>query len=299
MAGEGAGEDGLRDTGHRNAQVEGDLDRPAAGALLLGLVHHDVHERLARLRVDVRQHLGRDLDQVGVEAALVPGAEDLRDLRGGVAGDIAQQLVRLADELHVRVLDAVVHHLHEVPGTVRTDVGHARRTVGRLRRDLLQHRAQRVVRLLGAARHDARPVERALLAAGDAHADEVDPLLAQLALPAPGVREVRVATVDDHVAGLQQRGELLDHRVRRVTGLHHHDQAPRPLQRRDELLRTLARDELPLAAELLDQGARARGRPVVHRHRVAVAGEVAGEVAAHDRETRDADLRCTAHSVGS
>ncbi len=155
---ERAGEDGLRDAGHRHAQVESDLHRPAAGALLLGLVDHHVHERLARLRVHVRQHLGRDLDQVGVEAALVPGAEDLRDLGGGVPGDVAQQLVRLADELHVRVLDAVVHHLHEVPGTVRTDVGDARRTVGRLRRDLLQHRAQRVVRLLRAARHDARPV---------------------------------------------------------------------------------------------------------------------------------------------
>ncbi len=48
------------------------------------------------------QHLGGDLDQVRVQPAGVPGAEDVRDLRGGVPGDIAQQLVRLADQLHVR-----------------------------------------------------------------------------------------------------------------------------------------------------------------------------------------------------
>ncbi|BFO19095.1 hypothetical protein SHKM778_54830 [Streptomyces sp. KM77-8] len=119
----------------------------------------------------------------------------------------------------------------------------------------------------------------------------MDTLLAQRLLPAPGVREVRVATVDDHVAGLEQRRELLDHGVRRLTRLHHDDQPPRSLQRRDELLGRLGRHEAALAAELLHQRVRAGRRPVVHRDRVAVAGEVAGEVAAHDREARDADLR--------
>jgi hypothetical protein len=134
-------------------------------------------------------------------------------------------------------------------------------------------------------------VQRALLAAGDARAHEVDAPLAQLPLAAPGVREVRVTAVDDHVTGLQQRGELLDHRVRRLSRLDHDDQAARALQGRHELLGGLGRDEVPLVPELLHQRLRARDRTVVDGDRVAVAGEVPGEVAAHDREARDTDLR--------
>ena len=47
VAGQRAGEDRLGDAGDRDAQVEGVLHGPAAGALLLGLVEHDVDERLA------------------------------------------------------------------------------------------------------------------------------------------------------------------------------------------------------------------------------------------------------------
>ena len=59
------------------------------------------------------------------------------------------------------------------------------------------------------------PFERALLAAGDAGADEVQALLAERLLAAAGVGEVGVAAVDDDVALLQQRRELVDHRVGR------------------------------------------------------------------------------------
>src|SRR6478752_3098345 len=77
--------------------------------------------------------------------------------------DPAPQVVRLGDQLHVGVLDAVVHHLDEVPGTVGADVGAARRAVD-VRRDLLQDRAERLVRLGRTTRHDGRAVQRALLA---------------------------------------------------------------------------------------------------------------------------------------
>ena len=49
-------ERGLGDTGDRNPEVERRLNRPAAGALLLGLVHDDVHKRLPGGRVDLAQH---------------------------------------------------------------------------------------------------------------------------------------------------------------------------------------------------------------------------------------------------
>ena len=74
---ERAGEDGLGDPGQRHAEVERVLRRPAAGALLLGLVDDDVDQRLAGARVRLAQHGGGDLDQIAVEVALFPGLEDV------------------------------------------------------------------------------------------------------------------------------------------------------------------------------------------------------------------------------
>ena len=60
----------------------------------------------------------------------VPLGEHVGDLGGGLAGAAADQVVRLGDELHVGVLDAVVHHLHEVAGAVVADVRDARLALG-------------------------------------------------------------------------------------------------------------------------------------------------------------------------
>ena len=58
----------------------------------------------------------------------------------------------------------------------------------------------------------------------------------QRRLAAPRVLEPRVAAVDDDVAAVEQRQELLDRRVDGLArGNHHHDPA-RPLERRRELL---------------------------------------------------------------
>ena len=126
---------------------------------------------------------------------------------GDLAGAAADEVVGLGDELHVGVLDAVVDHLDEVAGAVGADVGHARLALGD-RGDGLEDRAERLPRLGGAAGHDRRAVQRALLAAGDAGADEVDAGLAHRLLAADGVGEERVAAVDDDVARLEDLGEL-------------------------------------------------------------------------------------------
>ena len=72
--------------------------------------------------------------------------------------------------------------------------------------------------------------------------------------------------------------------------------ASRALERGDELLRGLGRDEVPLVAELVDHGRGAGGGPVVQGHGVSVPGEVAGQVPAHHAEAGHADLRrCLRH----
>lgn len=288
LAGGGAGEGGLGDGGDRGGQVEGGLHGPAAGALLPGGVVDDVDERATGVRVGVGEDLGGDLDQIGAEAALVPGAEDVGDLGGAVPGDLAQQVVGLGDELHVGVFDAVVDHLDEVSGAVGADVGGAGFTVD-LGADALEHRAEDGVRLRRAAGHDARPVEGALLAAGDARADEVQAAFAQRGLAAAGVGEVGVAAVDDHVAVLEERGELVDDGVGGSARLHHDHEAAGAGERGHELLGRLGRDEGALVAELVHQRAGAAGGAVVDGDGVTVPGEVTGQVAAHHSEAGDAD----------
>ena len=163
----------------------------------------------------------------------------------GLAEAVAQQLVGLADELHVGVLDAVVHHLDEVAGAVGADVGAAGHAVD-VRGDLLEQRAQRLVGLGGAARHDRRAVQRAFLAAGDAGADEVQAALAHRLLAADGVGVERVAAVDDDVAFFHRVGELVDDGVGGVAGLDHDQHPPRLLQRGKEFRDRLAAHELAL-----------------------------------------------------
>ena len=176
------------------------------------------------------------------------------------------------------------------PGAVGPDVGAARHAVD-VRGDLLEQRAQRLVRLGRTAGHDRRPVERALLAAGNAGADEVQAALAHRLLAADGVGVERVAAVDDDVAFFHGVGELVDDGVGRVAGLDHDDHPPRLLQRVQEFLDGLRPHELALVAVLLEQRVGLGDRPVVQRHGVAVMGEIAGEVRTHHGQAGDADLR--------
>ncbi len=123
-------EDGLGDARHGHAEIERGLDGPAAGALGAGLVQDDVHERLAGLGVHLAQHLGGDLDEGGLQLAPVPLGEDIGDLGGGLAGAAADEVVGLGDQLHVGVLDAVAHHLHEVTRAIVADVRDAGLALG-------------------------------------------------------------------------------------------------------------------------------------------------------------------------
>ena len=121
---------------------------------------------------------------------------------GVLPGAAADEVVGLGDELHVGVLDAVVHHLDEVAGAVVADVRDAGLALGD-RGDRAQDRAEGHPRLVRAAGHERRAVQRAFLAAGDAHADEVDAGLADRLLAADRVGEQGVAAVDDDVARLE------------------------------------------------------------------------------------------------
>src|SRR6185312_15695498 len=159
---------------------------------------------------------------------------------------------------HHPVLDPVVDHLHEVPGTGRAAVQVAllggRRlalAAGRALRGVdaggqrAEERVQALDRLVVAADHQAVAAVEAEDAAAGAHVDVVQPLLAELGGAAQVVAVVGVAAVDDGVVGLQQRGQLRDGVV--DEGRRDHDaDAARRLQRLHEPLEgRLARRALP------------------------------------------------------
>ena len=191
------------------------------------------------------QHGGRDLDQERLEVAAVPVLEDRRDRRHVEPDPEPQQVVGLGDQLHVGVLDAVVDHLHVVARAVGADVGAARLAVD-LGRDRREDLLDLAVGVALAAGHDARPEQRALLAAGDAGADEAQPALAALGRAPARVEEVRVAGVDDDVVVVEQRSQIADHAVHGRARLDHHDDPARALERGDELLERFRRGEVAL-----------------------------------------------------
>src|SRR5437588_5314381 len=217
-----------------DAEVEGDGTRPLARALLPGLVENQINEWLAGLRVFDAQDFRRDLDEERFEVAAVPLVEHVGHLQGRHAEDAPHHVVAFGDELHVAVLDAVVHHLDVVARAARPDVCDARAVVN-LGGDGLPDGTYLLVGLPVAARHQGRPPQRALLAAGDAGADEVEALRLQLLLAALGVHEVGVAAVNDDVALVEIGLDLLDRPVNRIARLDQKDDLAWALQSLDVL----------------------------------------------------------------
>ena len=115
---------------------------------------------------------------------------------------VAHDAVDLGDHLHVGIFDAVVDGLDEVAGALRPDQRGAGLAV-ELGRDGGEDVGDPVPGLLLAAGHHRRAVPRALLAAGDADAEEVDAALGIGGDAAAGVAEIGVAGVDQDVAGAE------------------------------------------------------------------------------------------------
>ena len=182
-----------------------------------------------------------------------------------------------------------MNHLDEVARAVRPDVraaGDALVGGG----DRLEHGAEAFVGGPGPTRHDGRPPQGALLAAGDACAHEVQAALGRPLLAADRVGEQRVAAVDDDVALVHERGELFHDGIRRGARLHHDDGHAGCAQGCDEVLQGRGGNEGRLLAVLGHELIGAGGGAVEDGCRVAVAGQVAGQVRSHHAQSVHADV---------
>jgi hypothetical protein len=135
--------------------------------------------------------------------------------------DVLQNSVRFTDQLDIAVLDAVVHHFDVVTGAVGSHVSTTWFSI-HLRSDLTENWRDDFPRLARAAWHERRPLKRAFLAAGYAHADKMNSCALQFSFTPLGVGEQGISAVDDHVAFLEQRRQLSDYGIDGGARFHHH-----------------------------------------------------------------------------
>ena len=204
---EAAGVHGFGDQRAGHAVVERELAHPLAGAFRAGAVHDLIDEPAVAVFIFHAEDVARDFDQVAVELAAIPFGEDVVQLVVREAEGLLHHEVGFADELHVAVFDAVVNHLHVMPGAARADPFAAGDVVLRadFGGDRLEDRLHGRPGVGAAAGHHAGAFEGALFAAGNARADVEQALCFDALGPPFGIGVVGIAAVDEDVALFEQR----------------------------------------------------------------------------------------------
>ena len=222
----------VRDHRHRDALGDRVLDRPAALAGVLdprlepGEVVALLLERQRRQLAQPRAH----------DRALHPEVGDLRVVELVLAR--VEEREALGVGLHDPVLDAVVDHLHVVPGAGRAEVAPARAVLlGRGRREHVEDRGQPLDGLVVAADHHAvarprgprrrrsRPRRRSAAPS-------------RAAPPGGACRRDQRELPPSMIVSpsLEQPGQRLDGLLGRVAGRHHDPDGARRVELRDQVL---------------------------------------------------------------
>ena len=214
---------GFGNQGQRDTQIEGIDTGPFACAFLTCGIKDFFDQRFA-VFISVTQNRGSNFNQIRIQFGFVPLVEDLVHFIIRQAQTVFHELVRFANQLHITVFDAVVHHFDEMACAVAADpvaAGFALRGFGG---NGLEDRFDGGPCGFVAAGHDGRAVTRAFFATGYARADKADAFRGQLVCTAGGIRIVGITAVNNDVAFVQKRNELFDKIVNnRASANHHHD----------------------------------------------------------------------------
>lgn len=230
---EASGKDSLTNQSNGHTEIKSVDSGPLTGTLLASSIRDLLNERGSGTIV-VLEDVSGDLDEERVEDTVVPLGKDITNLLVGEAGTSLHDIVSLANELHVTVLNTVVNHLNEVAGTSITDPVAAGLAV-RLGGDILEDLLDMGPGLLVSTGHERGAVSGTLLTTGDTGTDKEDSLLVELLVSSVGIGEVRVTTIDDDVALLKVRKELVDERVDGLAGLDEENDSSGSLQESTEL----------------------------------------------------------------
>ena len=153
-------------------------------------------------------------------------------------------------------------------------------------------------RLGAAAGHHRRTEPRAFFAARHARADEEHALALQVLGAADGIRKVRVAAIDDQVAGFQVRQQHFDEIVHRLPRLHHQHDLARPLQQPHHLFdRMRADDGLAALGGIVEEFVHFRNRAIVGHYRLTVIVHIEDEILTHHGEADQCDICGWFHAI--
>lgn len=281
-------EDSLADQGDGHAKVKSVNGSPLAGTLLASLIKDLLNERCA-IVVVVLEDIASDFDQEGVQDTLVPLLEDFSDLANGHSHAALEDIIGLADELHVTIFNTIVDHLDEVTGTLITDPVAASLAValgGNTLEDVLDVGPGGLV----TTGHERGTITSTLLTTGDTATNEADALLGKVLGTAVAVGEVGVTTIDDDITLLEVGQKRLN---KLINGLSSHDQehdTTGTLQLSAELLNGVSTNNglaLSLVGkEAVDLG----GCAVESANSETVISSVKDQVLAHDGQTDQTEV---------
>ena len=209
----------------------------------------------------------------------------------GHAEDVLHDLVALADELDVSVLDAVVDHLDEMSCTAFSYPVAAGRAVRDLGADALEDGLDIRPGGRGASGHHGRTLQGTFLAAGDTCADIQEALALHVRGTTRSVRKVGVATVDDDVPRIEDRDELVDKGIDGGSGLDHQEHLARSLERSHEILEGMGAVDIQPLTTAFHEPVNLLDGAVEHADAETLALHVQHEVLAHHGETDQSNIR--------
>ena len=251
---------------------------------------------IASVLFPVGKDIRGDLNQIAVELRFVPPGKDLVHLLVSHAESVAHQLICLADQLHVAVFNAVMHHLDKVPGTVFSDPVTAGRAVFHLCADALENRADMLPGRRRSSRHQRRALQCPFFSAGNTCSDVEQPFALRFGCAPHGVGEVAVAAVNQDITLFQQRCQRLNQCIHRFSRFDHHEDLARFLQCRYQLFRCVRSDKVLPGRPSVDKGIHFLRCPVVYRNGKAFGFHVHRQVFTHDGKSDYADI-CFLHSI--
>jgi hypothetical protein len=240
--GQASGKDGLTDQGDWHTEIESVDGGPLSGSLLPSRVENLFDEWLSIGGVIVLEDIFGDLNEERVQNTSVPLLKNLADLIRGESNTTSQDIVGFANQLHVTVLNTVVNHLDEVTSTLISDPLAASFSVA-LGRDILEDILKVGPGLLVSSWHDRRSVSGTLLTTRNTGTNKSDALLGELLGSAVGVWEVRVSTIDNDIALLQEWEESGNEVVDGLTGLDEKHNSSWSLQLLAKLLNRMGTDD--------------------------------------------------------
>lgn len=314
--------DSLTNESDRHAKVESVDGSPLARTLLTSRVQDFLDEWLAVVVVEAKD-VSSDFDEERVEDAIVPFRKDIAHLlvahsqtavHDVVGLNLGQRIAYpllptksyLANQLHVTILDTVVDHFDIVASTLIADPVAARLAI-RLGSNALEDVLDVWPGLFITTRHQRRAIAGTLFASGNTSTDKADTFLGKVFGSTVAVWVVGVSAVNDDVALVAVREQLLDEVV---DGRTSHDQKHHTagfLELGDELLDRLGSDDgfacgsvnsasvlgVGISSTLgliLEEAVDLGNRSVEGNDGETVIGSVEDQILAHDRKANETEI---------